>query len=470
MHRLPLTIALTSALLWGAPSPTAEQQALRSLVALHTPLQPGETVANVESVGSDSLRAQLLSSDGSQRVVTFSIGGRAPQAPPGLSSLSSPEPAPLPAALEGSPVARPLGPARPAPLDTSSVGIQTTPTLNKVSYLGFQTLYTASLYGVVLPELLNSNGRTSEAVALLAFPASFGVHFYLISGQPINDATSSATTITPVATWLASLAIGHLFRPDISLRAIAWIALISYPTGLYGGYKLGRLYRNDPARINQFTLGAATGAFTGMFFSASLLSLFHHQNPQVILSGVLVGAAGGICSTVKWPSDRLSSGAALGTFNRMALTLGTAFYGAYLYREHIGSIHPAASYALIGAGVAASYAEGLLFESHHKDSYERSFYTLLGTGTAAAFGAGLATLLNTTEPTPFFGMLLASSYGGYLLTRHLTRHLQDDGYGTISPDPKGWNLSFVPTPELALTGASNQPYLRASFLRLSKGF
>lgn len=363
----------------------------------------------------------------------------------------NPATAPAALAVETAPAAEP-------PKSTRSTSSQRK---NRIWYMGYQVPISTYVYGFAIPEALDvESDRVRVALPLLTAPVAFGAHLWFAKSRTFEDAHLIGTRYLSVASLYASYALPFAFMDfdDSSpFRTAAYLSVLTYPLGIWGGYELGNKYIDMPGRVetqSKFATGFGTLGFFSPFLYFEDLDDNIENVVRLGLGQSLVFAAGGhFISEYYRAGENIPGGVTTGILTHSILGAGLGLEIAAL--SDASTVRPWLGAAL--AGGTLGFMEGLWYFSKRYDNNERGFYNILGTGAGVAMGAGVLVLVASNDASDYMqkvvpvSLLLGGALIGYAATDLLTSGMED----LPAAGPNHWTerLAFnpipIPIPEIA---------------------
>jgi hypothetical protein len=338
---------------------------------------------------------------------------------------------PLDAGPEPSPAGRKAEPATRRSLSSQRK--------NRMLYIGSQTIMSTYIYGLSIPLAFDAQSvRIKVAAPMIIAPFAFGTHFWFAKNRPFEDAHVKGTSYLSIASVYASHALPFALMSwddaEIAWRVAASATLLTYPLGIYGGYKLGDAHVDQPGRIDiesKFALGLGMLGFFSPFIYFDNVDE-RTQEPIIRLGlaqSVALAAAGHFLADQYRSGENIPDGVNTGILDHTALggTLGlevAALFDASSVRPWLGS-------ALLGGTLG--FMEGLMYYRNSYDSKERGLYNSLGALAGILVGGGFAVLIFDGGESDYAmkagitSLLVGGAWAGYWITDVLTIGMEDRG-------------------------------------------
>lgn len=463
-------VALVSAL-------PARANALKDHLSVFFEMEPADSVIALEQISATVLKITLADpATGQTRNLKEEIGAKPMQKllvesnDLGLKTIHwSPGDEDVPVTVE-KPAAPALHASTPAPV------IRTTPIeatdepkprrghslaserKNRMWYVGSQTMLSTYVYGLSIPLAFDfKESRTKVAAPLIVAPFAFGTHFWFAKNRPFEDSHTKGTFYLSMAALYAAHSIPFAtmsWDTDLPWRTAALSTLVAYPLGIYGGYKLGDAYIDQPGRIDTQSKFALGFGILGFFSPFVYYEDVNQRTQETILrlglgQAVVLAGAGHFLAGQYRTGENIPDGVNTGILDHTALGAALGVETAALFDA--SSVRPWLGAALLGGTLG--FMEGLFYYRNSYDSKERGLYNSLGAIAGIMVGSGIAVLAFDGGESDYAlksgitSMLVAGAWGGYWITNALTIGMEDRG----AAGPVKWTdrlvLNPIPFPE-----------------------
>ena len=358
------------------------------------------------------------------------------------------------------------GPARPA--SASSLSSQRK---NRMWYMTYQTLASTYVYGFALPFAYdNVSTKTRIATPMIVAPLAFGANFFFAKDRPFEDSHLKGTTYLSVASLYASHAlpfslIGWDDWEDIHpYRVTSYLSMVAYPLGIWGGYKLGGKYVEQPGRIDtqtKFALGfGALGFFTPFLYFEDVDGNGEAITRLGLGQSLALATAGHFIADQYRQGENIPDGVNTGILHHSLLGAAAGLEIAAL--SDASTARPWLGSAILGGTLG--FMEGLWYYRKSYDSKERGLYNSLGMGAGALMGYGFFFLSYDDDDSRYkfksmlTSFLVGGVWAGYLAINLLTDGMEDRG----AAKPDSWTdrlaVNLIPMPEPVMR--DKEMYLR----------
>lgn len=379
----------------------------------------------------------------------------APEAKPETPARPAGAPAPRAGSAPGGEIGpgetAPAGPAKPE----RSLASQRK---NRIWYIGSQTLMSTYVYGLSVPLAFGlESWRAKVAAPMIVAPFAFGTHFWFAKNRPFEDAHVKGTSYLSIASLYASHALPFALMPwdgTSAWRTAATATLLTYPLGVYAGYKLGDANIDRPGRIDlesKFALGFGLLGFFSPFIYYDKVNE-RTQEPIIRLGlgqAVALAAAGHFLADQYRSGENIPDGVNTGILDHTALGAALGLEVAAL--SDASSVRPWFGAALLGGTVG--FMEGLFYYRNSYDSKERGVYNSLGALAGVLVGGGIAVLSFDGNESSYArkagitSLLVGGAWAGYWITNVLTYGMEDRGAAGSARWSDRLALNPFPVPE-----------------------
>ncbi len=329
---------------------------------------------------------------------------------------------------------------------------------NRMWYIGSQTLISTYVYGLSVPLAFDfKETKTKVATPMIVAPFAFGTHFWFAKNRPFEDAHAKGTGYLGIAALYAAHAIPFTamsWDDDTPWRVAAMTTLFAYPLGVYGGYRLGDAYVDQPGRVDiqqKFALGFGLLGFFSPFVYFPEVNQRHQE--AIIRLGlgqsVALAAAGHFLANEYRSGQNIPDGVNTGIMDHTALGAAAGLEVAALFDA--SSVRPWFGTALLGGTLG--FMEGLFYYRNSYDSKERGLYNSLGGLAGILVGGGISVLAFDGHNSDYAlksgitSLLVGGAWVGYWATNALTMGMEDRG----ASGPSNWTdrlaINPIPMPE-----------------------
>lgn len=299
---------------------------------------------------------------------------------------------------------------------------------NKFKYVSTQTVFSTYTYGFALPIALEAPEKAG-ALTLLAFPISFGSHYYFAWNRDYYDSHLFATSYFGANALLLSYVLPFLVMgPDFNaFRVGSFAALAAYPFGLNYGYKHGTRFQDEPGRVSLQSTYAVTMGIMG-YVGVALWAEGIESAEVGLRIGVaqVVGAAvGGHYLSYRYRTHEKIPGGIGPGIGSWALLGGMTSVSLL---TSVQPENPQLIGAILLAGIGGGFFGGQRFLYDQYDTYERAGYNSLGMTAGAVTPLGFMLLAGSDfeEPSVVLWSLTAGAAAGYAITRHFTSSMVEN--------------------------------------------
>ncbi|MBN1127572.1 MAG: hypothetical protein JXA71_01200 [Chitinispirillaceae bacterium] len=297
---------------------------------------------------------------------------------------------------------------------------------NHIGYVTGQTTLSYYVYSLVWPIGFEMDGKTASALSLFSVPGFFTAHYLFQKRYPLHDAHIAG--INYMTLWFLGLtySVPFALASDEGMwdafRVAAISSMLTYPAGIYCGYRLGVKNENNAGRVDMQSALAYAGYFLG--FTSPMMYLGESMDVQFVrtlsfISATALSVAGHFCGNKYRENGIIPRGnpAGISSYGILGLALGITM-DAWIQPENITVL----------AGIPwVSYLGGLaigmnVFKSRY-DLLERGTYNLLGMLGGIAAASGILIIGEPEDAGLIASILTAGAFSGYGLTNYLTRDL-----------------------------------------------
>ena len=305
--------------------------------------------------------------------------------------------------------------------------------------------------------------RYMLATPLIVAPLAFGTHLWISRRYEFQESHTKGTTQNSVLALYCATALPIAFTENWrdGYKVGTWLGAIAYPLGIWYGYHLGDVYRNNPSMLDTkfgFAFGYGLLGMGTPFLFYDNIEDSRTQTLKAVKFGVgqsvAMAVMGHFIADFSRSGPNVPGGVPVGITTHAVLAGAVGFHIALVaeysnWRSWVGS-------AVLGTAIGAT--EGIFFFRNSQDSRERGLFSFLGAGGGALMGAGLQLVFNNGvgpngKMQAWSSSVLIGAFLGYSVTYLMTRGMVDEPRKGEREDNSSsrWAINPIPTPEPVLS-------------------